>query len=116
MHLEIRAGHKTDVASIKCDGYGCNPLSDERYLRAILMEILFNRQIHTYKIQIQKYKYTNKEIHYKRLCCSEEKVNFPGLNKRNNFDQKNFLRDKDEIIWTTSPSITQWPSLKVTSL
>ena len=26
MHLDIRAGHKTDIATIKCDGYGCNLL------------------------------------------------------------------------------------------
>ena len=55
MHLDIRAGHKTDIATIKCDGYGCN-LLDEGYLRTTLTEafhVLLNKR--NTQIQIQKY-------------------------------------------------------------
>ena len=69
MHLDIRAGHKTDIATIKCDGYGCN-LLDEGYLDGSFPCV----------IQQQKYTNANTEIQQQKVLIATIKCDGYGCN------------------------------------
>ena len=82
MHLDIRAGHKTDVASIKRDAYGCNLLDGK--LPEKLCEGIYD--------VIQQNKFTNK---VQQLCLhllihnkSQQEINKLLLIRKKTFFHK----------------------------